>query len=67
MCDVAQGGESVAKVKVKVIEGFNDRTDSKYKEKDSILTVSEERAKKLEGLGLVERVKETGKAAEKKG
>ncbi|MBQ8803472.1 MAG: hypothetical protein IJZ53_07565 [Tyzzerella sp.] len=38
----------MADVKVRVIEGFNDRTDNnKYKKKNSILTVSEERAKKF--------------------
>lgn len=58
-------------VKVMVIEGFNDRTDNlKYKKKNSILAVSEERAKKLEGLGLVKRIQEPTKkekATEKKG
>lgn len=42
-------------VKVKVIEEFKDRTeDLKLRKKDEVLTVSEERAKKLAGLGLVE-------------
>lgn len=42
-------------VKVKVIEEFKDRTDDlKLRKKDEILTVSEERAKKLAGLGLVD-------------
>lgn len=55
----------MATVKVKVIEGFNDREDNlKYKKKDSILTVTEERAKKLVGLGLVERMEELEKPKE---
>ena len=42
--------------KVKVTEAFHDREDgNKLIEKDTVLTVSEERAKKLEGLGLVKR------------
>ena len=72
MCAGAKGGENMAEVKVKVLEGFNDREDNlKYKKKDSILTVTEERASKLVGLGLVERIEEVKKPktnnAEKEG
>ena len=59
-CAGAKGGENMAKVKV--IEGFKDREDNlKYKKKDSVLTVSEERARKLEGLGFVKRIPEIEK------
>lgn len=45
--------------KVKVIGEFRDReADLLLREKDDILEVSEERAKKLKGLGLVEDVTE---------
>ena len=55
----------MSEVRVKVIEGFKDRTDElKYKEKDTILEVSEERAKKLIGLGLVEQVIENQEQTE---
>lgn len=57
----------VTEVKVKVVEEFKDCTaDLRLRKKNETLTVSEERAKKLEGLGLIKRVvaKET---AEKKG
>lgn len=47
-------------VEVKVIEEFRDRTAGlKLRKKDEVLTVSEERAQKLAGLGLVEICKET--------
>ena len=46
-------------VDVKVIREFKDRTDNlKLRKKNEILKVSEERAKKLEGLMLVERLQE---------
>lgn len=49
----------MAEVKVKVIEPFRDRTaDLQLRKKDDVLTVSEERAQKLAGLGLVELIKE---------
>jgi len=42
-------------LRVQVKEEFRDRTeDMKLRKKDEILTVSEERAQKLAGLGLVE-------------
>ena len=55
-CDIAQrGGESMEEVKVKVIEQFYDREhDLILRTKDDILTVTEERAQKLIGLGHVE-------------
>ena len=44
----------MAEVSVKVKEVFRDRTeDLKLRKKDEVLTVSEERAEKLAGLGLV--------------
>lgn len=44
---------------VKVIEAFRDReADLILRKKDEVLTVSEERAKKLIGLGLVKVVEE---------
>ena len=47
----------MAEVSVKVKEDFRDRTeDLKLRKKDEVLTVSEERAQKLAGLGLVELV-----------
>ena len=50
----------MAEVRVKVKEEFRDRTASlKLRKKDEILTVSDERAKKLAGLGLVEICKAT--------
>lgn len=46
-------------VKVKVLEDFYDREDDlKLKEKNREMEVSEERAKKLVGLGLVEIIKD---------
>lgn len=49
----------MADVKVRVIEKFRDRTAGlKLRKKDEILIVSEERAKKLAGLRLVEICKE---------
>lgn len=51
----------MAEVKTKVIrpEGFYDReNDLKHVKKDTVLTVSEKRAKKLEGLGITKRVEE---------
>ena len=49
----------MAEVKVKVIEEFRDRTkDMELRKKDSVFEVDEERAKILEGLELVEIVKE---------
>ena len=57
----------MANVKVKVTEGFYDRTaDLAFRKKNSTLTVSEERAKKLEGLGLAKRIREEEKKDEEK-
>lgn len=59
--------------KVKVIQGFRDRTaDLKLRKKGETLTVTEARAKKLEGLELAERIpepikKETEKTVAEKG
>ena len=48
----------MAEIKVKVVKEFRDRTaDLELRKKDTVLTVSEERAKKLIGLGFVEVVK----------
>ncbi len=47
-------------VEVKVVETFRDRTaDFALRKKDEVLTVTEERAEKLVGLGLVEMYVET--------
>ena len=60
-------------VKVKVIQEFRDRTaDLKLRKKGETLTVTEARAKKLEGLELAERSqepikKETEKTVAEKG
>ena len=51
----------MAEVKTKVIkpEGFYDQeNDLKHIKKDTVMTVSEERAKKLESLGITKRVEE---------
>lgn len=50
----------MAEVKVKVVEEFRDRTvDLVLRKKDEVLTVTEDRAEKLVGLGLVEMYVET--------
>ena len=51
-------------VKVKVIKEFKDRTeDLKLRKEEEILSVTEERAKKLVGLGLVEVVENEPEAS----
>jgi DNA-binding Lrp family transcriptional regulator len=57
LCDVAQEGESM---KVEVIVRFKDLTaDGVIREPGVILDVSEERADKLLGMGLVKIVEDT--------
>lgn len=47
--------------KVIVVEAFRDRTaDLELRKKGEVLTVTEERAKKLIGLGLVKLVEDKG-------
>lgn len=54
-------------VKVKVVEEFHDITaDKKLRKVNEELEVSEKRAQKLEGLGLVKRIPESTKKEEKK-
>lgn len=53
---------------VKVIREFRDKTEGlKLRKKDEVLKVSEERAKYLEELNLVERIQKEKKETEKKG
>lgn len=56
-------------MKVRVLKDFRDREDKlKLKKAGSILEVSQERAKKLEGLRIAEIIKEQQtKQAEEKG
>ena len=55
-------------MKVMVLKDFRDREDKlKLKKAGSILEVSQERAKKLEGLRIAEIIKEQTKQAEEKG
>ena len=64
-CARAKGGGCV---KVMVLKDFRDREDKlKLKKAGSILEVSQERAKKLEGLRIAEIIKEQTKQAEEKG
>ena len=58
----------MAEVKAKVVVAFNDRTENnKMRKVDSVLTVPEERAKKLENLGYVKRVQNITENKEEKG
>lgn len=57
----------MAEVKVIVTEAFRDReADLELRKKNEILTVSEERAKKLIGLGLVKVVEKETESQEPK-
>ena len=57
-----QGGDKV--VKVKTLKRFRDMEVAKYRDEGDVFSTSEDRGRKLIGLGLAEEVKEQKKAKE---